>query len=142
MDEEQTGNSDCEANANADDDSVPEMDVEESSDEEMDEDLPTPSANHTSSPCSSEKHTETKQTEKHTETKQTESASLPKWQPRTQMYNDNNSHVVVAAFVPGMSMDKFNIMVDGTELLIKGKSNPRSRILSLTVVATHQILET
>merc|ERR1739848_764781 len=118
MDEEHTGNTDCEANTDANDDSAPEMDVEESSedssDEEMDEDLPESNANHTSSPRSSERHAETKQAE---------SAHLPSWQPRTQMYDDN-AHVVVAAFVPGMNMDKFNILIDGTELLIKGKKQP------------------
>merc|ERR1712224_857909 len=118
MDEEHTENSDCESNEDANDDSAPEMDVEESSeessDEEMEEDSPISEANHTSSPCSSERHGETKQAE---------SARLPSWQPRTQMYNDN-SHVVVAAFVPGMNMDKFNILIDGAELLITGKKQP------------------
>jgi len=119
MDKEHAGNSDCEANADDNDDSAPEMDVEESSDEssdeEMDEDLPESNGNHASSPSSSERHAETKQAE---------SAHLPSWQPRTQMYDDGNSHVVVAAFVPGMDMDRFNILIDGTELLIKGKKQP------------------
>merc|ERR1712159_882626 len=111
MDEEQMDENDCDG---AYEDSAPEMDVEESSDDEVDDDGATTSNYQTTTPCSPERHSETKQTE---------NTRLPSWQPRTQIYQEH-SHVVVAAFVPGMNMDKLNIMVDGTDLLVKGTKRP------------------
>jgi len=111
MDEEQMDENDCDG---AYEDSAPEMDIEEPSDDEVDDDGATTSNHQTTTPCSPEKHSETKQTEY---------ARLPSWQPRTQIYQEH-SHVVVAAFVPGMNMDKLNIMVDGTDLLVTGTKRP------------------
>ena len=111
MDEGQIDENDCDG---AYEDSAPEMDVEESSDDEVDDDGATTSNYQTTTPCSPERHSETKQTEY---------TRLPSWQPRTQIYQEH-SHVVVAAFVPGMNMDKLNIMVDGTDLLVTGTKRP------------------
>merc|ERR1712159_809965 len=104
MHKEQIDENDCEG---AHEDSAPEMDIEEASDDELDDDVTTTSNYQTTPPGSPERHAETKQTEY---------ARLPLWKPRTQIYHEH-SHVVVAAFVPGMNMDKLNIMVDGTDVV-------------------------
>merc|ERR1712174_1157 len=80
---------------------------DEISDDAMDEE-PTTSSN-TAAPSS---QTETKQ-----------SADLPPWQPRTQMYQ-NGSNVVVAAFVPGMNIEQFDIKIDGADLVVRGQKQP------------------
>merc|ERR1712124_193657 len=130
MNEEQIDESDCESDCEGDhEDSTPEMSVEEPSDEETDGDETdddetdgdeTDGENTTSNDQTTPSHA----SEVHAETKQTERTRLPSWQPRTQMYHEH-SHVVVAAFVPGMNMDKFNIMVDGTDLLVTGTKRPK-----------------
>jgi len=118
-DDEMGEGSDDEADEGSDDeaDEGSDDEADEGSDNGADEDVTMTSNDQTTAPCSSEPQTETKQTES------AHLPSLPSWQPRTQMYHDG-SHVVVAAFVPGMSMDKFNMMVDGTDLLVTGNKQP------------------
>jgi len=106
-------------------DSAPEMDVEESSDDEIyssdddvEEENTASSDSQTTSPSSS-----SSSSENHTETKQRESVRLPLWKPRSQMYHDD-SHVIVAAFVPGMTMDQLNVVIDETDLVITGQKHP------------------
>lgn len=153
MTDEKAGMKDDAGNADAHANSAAKMDVEEISDDEM-EDATTSSNNKTPSPCTSDADTNAdsapemeddeisgdemeedattssnnktlspRTSESHTETKQSESASLPSWRPRTQMYH-NNSHVVVATFAPGMNMEQFNIMIDGADLVVRAKKQP------------------
>jgi len=115
---------DDKVNADTDEasDSAPEMDVEESSDDEIyssdddvEEENTASSNNQTTSPSSS--------SASHTETEQKESVRLPLWKPRSQMYHDD-SHVIVATFVPGMTMDQLNVVIDETDLVITGQKHP------------------
>ena len=116
MHEEQIDESDCEGDH---EDSAPEMSIEEPSDDETDEEQTNDDVDTSSNDQTTPSHA----SETPAETKQTESTRLPSWQPRTQMYHEHE-HVVVAAFVPGMNMDKFNIMVDGSDLLVTGTKRP------------------
>lgn len=82
-----------------DEDSAPEMEDDEISDDELEEDANTSRNNETS-------------------------GALPSyWRPHTQLYH-NDSHVVVAAHVPGMKMEQFNIMIDATDLVVRGNKKP------------------
>ena len=103
----------------AENDSALGMSIEEPSDDETDEEQTNDDVDTSSNDQTTPSHA----SETPAETKQTESTRLPSWQPRTQMYHEHE-HVVVAAFVPGMNMDKFNIMVDGSDLLVTGTKRP------------------
>lgn len=49
--------------------------------------------------------------------------NLPAWRPRAQLFHDS-SQIIVAARVPGMTLAELDIVVDGSDLLVRGTKQP------------------